>query len=94
MANELYIGTPNGIVLCVDGISILGCSGRFYHAYSSVPVAFESLGEMLFSMEKLYDRLNFPRRGNVDRTFFHHQVTPQASPTNQERKMTDQEMLE
>ena len=69
MRNDLYIGAPNGIVLCVDSLNQRGCSGRFYHAYQRDPVLFDTLGEMLFRMEAFFDELNFPRRGNTDRHF-------------------------
>ena len=69
MGNDLYIGAPNGIMLCVDGVNSRGCQGCFWHAYSEEPTRFESFGEMLFQMERFFDRLDFPRRGNSVRNF-------------------------
>ena len=92
MGNELYIGARNGIVLCIDGIDARGCNGCFWHAYADDPVSFGSLGEMLFRMEALFDRLNFPRRGNADRNFIETQ--PGRRPEKEEEKvMSDQELL-
>ena len=94
MGNELYIGAPNGIVLCVDGIDQMGCSGRFYHAYQEEAVLFKSLGEMLFRMEAFFDDLNFPRRGNSQRTFIEHGGAAGAAHIQQKEKvMSDQELL-
>ena len=87
MGNELYIGAPNGIVLCVDGIDQMGCSGRFYHAYQEEAVLFRSLGEMLFRMEAFFDDLNFPRRGNSQRTFIEHGGAAGAAHIQQKEKI-------
>lgn len=93
MGNELYIGAPNGVVLCIDGINTGGCLGRFYHSYSREPETFASLAEMLFTMEQLFDRLNFPRRGNTERSFTQQHTT---YSTNKEysKIMSDKELLE
>lgn len=94
MGNELYIGARNGIVLCIDGIDSYGCSGMFWHAYSAEPVRFSSLGEMLFRMEALFDRLNFPRRGNSERNFVESGAHTGRRPEKEEEKvMSDQELL-
>ena len=97
MGNDLYIGAPNGIVLCVDSMNQMGCSGRFYHAYQLEPVCFHTLGEMLFRMEEFYDRLNFPRRGNAERNFVETEQSstgkiPNASGKG-EKVMTDKDLL-
>ena len=97
MANDLYIGAPNGVVLCVDSLNQLGCSGRFYHAYQKEAVCFNSLGEMLFRMEDFFDSLNFPRRGNSERHF----ITPDAPAAGnsqyvskkEDKVMSDKELL-
>ena len=94
MGNELYIGAPNGIILCVDGINTAGCIGRYYHSYSQDPVEFSSLAEMLFTMEKLFDELNFPRRGNAERTFTPAQHVNHADNKEKIKVMSDKELLE
>ena len=94
MGNELYIGTPNGVILCIDGVNTGGCFGKFYHSYSFEAEEFSSLAEMLFLMEQLFDRLNFPRRGNSER-FFTDGHTPQYRKEEGNKKvMTDKELLE
>ncbi len=98
MANDLYIGCPNGIVLCVDEINQLGCSGRFYHSYQEEAVLFGSLGEMLFRMEEFFDVLNFPRRGNSERHFVetrdaHVSEGTRPAQEGQKKVMADKELL-
>ena len=93
MANDLYIGCPNGIVLCVDEINQMGCSGRFYHSYQEEAVSFGSLGEMLFRMEEFFDSLNFPRRGNTDRTFTDTHAANAGRHEERERIMADKDVL-
>ncbi len=92
MGNELYIGAPNGIVLCVDGLNEAGIQGCFYHSYSNDPVRFATLGELLFRMEGFFDRINFPHRGNSDRTFTNE--PPHYFREKERNKvMSDQELL-
>ena len=97
MGNDLYIGAPNGVVLCIDSINQMGCSGCFYHAYQKEPVLFNSLGEMLFRMESFFDRLNFPRRGNSERHFIVPDMPAGGSvhivAHKEEKVMSDKELL-
>ena len=98
MANDLYIGTPNGVVLCIDSLNSWGCSGRFYHSWQKEAVAFNSLGEMLFRMEELFDALNFPHRGNKERNFIEpeHPEAGVRRPTlaeKGEKVVSDKELL-
>lgn len=97
MGNDLYIGAPNGIVLCVDSLNQMGCSGRFYHSYQTDPVRFRTLGEMLFRMEAFFDELNYPRRGNTDRHFVDTGpialAKPQSISEKGEKVMADKELL-
>ena len=50
--SEKYIGTPNGIVLCVDNCQGHAVKGRFYHAYSKSAVGFENEDQLMFGMEE------------------------------------------
>ena len=94
MHDQLYIGAPNGVVLCVDGMSSRGCSGRFYHSYQDEPVLFGGLGEMIFRMEEFYDSLNFPRRSNNVRNFTEeHAEHSRSMEKEKEKVMADQELL-
>lgn len=67
--DQCYLGTPNGVVLCVDHVKAGQFGGRMYHAYAQVPKEFKNLEEMLFEQEELYDFLNFPYPATSDRTF-------------------------
>ena len=93
MGKELYIGAQNGIVLCIDGIDDRGCRGCFFHAYQEEAVPFESLGEMLFRIEEFLDRLNFPRKGNSERSFTDNHEARQPEQASG-KVVTDSELLE
>lgn len=67
--NQCYLGTPNGVVLCVDNKKAGQFGGRLYHAYAQEPKEFKNLEEMLFEQEELYNVLNFPHPSTNDRTF-------------------------
>ena len=92
MADQCYIGTPNGVVVCVDRLSAEGCDGRFYHAYRKEEITFRGLGEMLFRMEQFYDVINFPRRANNVRDFMEKERV-YVSDKGIEKMVTDQELL-
>lgn len=90
--SQWYIGTPSGVVLCVDQTSE-GCqfSGRFYHAYSREGTEFSSMEEAIFKLEDFYDSIRFPRPTTNSRTFMQ-----ERQETNQEPeriKIMDDEKL-
>lgn len=91
MANNLYIGAVNGIVIGVDGVSKAGFYGRFWHRYSKEPVRFGSMKSMLSQMEKVFDGLQFPRRGDRPRVFVKRD---EMQTEYKEKHMTDEELLE
>ena len=91
MGNNLYIGAVNGIVICVDGVNTAGFSGRFWHHFSTEPVVFSSMKKMLSEMEKVFDGLQFPRRGDNPRVFVKRDI---AHAEYKEKLMTDEELLE
>ena len=66
---QIYIGTPNGIVLCADSCSGHIFKGRFYHLYSKEPVVFNNQDQLIFGMEKFYDSILFPHPANNVRSF-------------------------
>ena len=91
MGNNLYIGAVNGIVLCVDGADKTGFSGRLYHRFSAEPLGFDSMTGMLLEMEKLFDGIQFPWRGDRPRVFVKRE---EAQTEYKEKYMTDEELLE
>jgi hypothetical protein len=66
---QWYIGTPAGVVLCVNSSNQGDLSGEFYHSYSETAVPFVGIGQMILRMEQLYDYLRFPYPGTNNRSF-------------------------
>ena len=50
--SQWYIGTPNGIVLCIDQVEGRQVSGRFYHRYEEEAAKFANIEQMLFQFER------------------------------------------
>ena len=70
MSNELYIGMPNGVVLCADkGLDHDTFRGRMYHKYSKEAIPISSFWELVREMENLFNDIQFPRAGIRDRSF-------------------------
>lgn len=99
--SQIYIGTPNGIVLCAErgdeGAKKTGGSalrGRFYHAYSREPVIFNNPDQLLFEMESFFDSINFPHPSTAMRSFADMDRGGYRREGRKERKMKDSELLE
>ena len=86
--SQWYIGTPNGIVLCIEQRRGSELAGRFYHRYSAEPTAFSDLGQMTLLMEKLYDDLQFPFAGTNERRFSDSGTAPRMRQEKEERMST------
>lgn len=68
--SELYIGIPNGVVLCADeGLTHDTFKGRMYHKYSKEPIRVTSFLELIREMENFFNDIHFPRAGTRDRSF-------------------------
>lgn len=98
--SQIYIGTPNGIVLCVDAISEQLFKGRFYHSYSPEAVAFDNADQLIFEMERFFDSIRFPHPGTNLRSFADKKKDRSADgrkgrpdTTKKEKIMKDQEIL-
>ena len=93
---QLYIGAPNGIVVCIDRTDPGGFHGRLFHKYSREGAAFDSTERMIYLMEHLFDELEFPRAGTNIRSF---SETEQGSrgmhriKEGMEKIMADEELL-
>ncbi len=77
--SQWYIGSPNGVVLCVDQVEDGSLSGRMYHGYSTEAVEIRELDQLLFELERFFDSINFPypwRPGDL-----HH---PCTAPSEQQ----------
>ena len=66
---QWYIGAPNGVVLCIDGLHDGNPVGKLYHSYQPEPIAVGNVEQMIFQMEELYDSLNFPHPSTNERSF-------------------------
>ena len=91
MSNQSYIGSPNGVVLCVDRISRHRMTGRLYHRYSKQVIPFVSGEQAVFLMEQLFDSLQFPYPSTLERSF--SEELKSAPTSRQERLMNDEDLL-
>lgn len=90
--NKYYIGSPAGVVFCVDQHTADQITGRIYHAYSRQGVPVASLDELLFSMECFFDRLGFPFPGTNQRMFRKRSEEP-IKKERMIRVMKEEELL-
>lgn len=87
-----YIGSPAGVVLCVDSHTDGKTSGYFYHAYSEDGVPVSSMESLVFALERLFDKLGFPFPDTNQRTF----IKKKGNTARKERMikvMGDDELL-
>ncbi len=73
--SQIYIGTPCGLVVCVDRAAGQRLSGRYYHCYSRKGAAFGSLEELVFGMEDFFDGLKYPYPAQRRRGFWGAGIT-------------------
>lgn len=67
--SQIYIGCPNGIVLCINSRSENSIGGEFFHSYSRESIPFQDLQEAVLKIDRFYEKLGFPQRGNKERRF-------------------------
>lgn len=91
MSTQSYIGSPNGVVLCVDRISRHRMTGRLYHRYSKQVIPFVRGEQAVFLMEQLFDSLQFPYPSTLERSF--SEELKSAPTSRQERLMNDEDLL-
>ena len=88
-----YIGTPNGIVLCIDRRCEGTVEGRLYHGYSEEGIPCKGYEQIIRIAEELFNRLGFPYMGTGDRD-----IEGNVHSYQQEKGMTrvlkDENMLE
>ena len=87
--SQLYIGTQNGVVVCVDQISERELSGRFYHSYSLTGGSFSNLGHLLFQMETLFNELRFPYPSTNER-YFNGTALKSASSEGSDKRFSEE----
>lgn len=89
---QWYIGAPNGVVLCVDGMNEGEPSGRLFHNYRTDALPFSSAKQMISYMEDLYDALNFPHPGTNERSFIPVERTDEHY-SERDKIMSDETLL-
>ena len=67
--SQLYIGAPNGVVVCVDRLSRDSFAGRMYHGYAADQLEFDNVDILIHGMHALFEYLDFPREGTNIREF-------------------------
>ena len=85
-----YIGTPWGIILCVDYYRDEKINGRIYHRYQTEPIRIRGMLEAVFEIDAFFDRLGYPFPGTESHYFIKHEKTQRIKMT---RKLSDEEML-
>ena len=90
--SQWYIGTQNGIVLCIDRVEGRQVSGRFYHRFEEEATGFANLEQMLFQFERFFDGISFPYLSTAGRTF-QKNVRKKEREQKRAEKMSDRELL-
>ena len=91
--SQWYMGTPNGVVLCVDRAEGHRFAGRFYHAYSREATVFSDMDGAIFELEGFYDSLNFPHPTTDSRSFGDAGKRMEHRGQERKRAMKDEELL-
>ena len=89
---QWYIGTPNGVVICLNGFQNRTFHGVLYHSYAEEGTPFENAEQMVLAMEKLYNWLNFPHPGTNERSFA-EQPNTRERMTERKKIMSDDSLL-
>lgn len=88
-----YIGTPNGIVLCVSHNHQGTIEGELWHGYSKDGIPFKGFEQIIRTAEELFNALGFPMQGTSDRDI-HGQTYSCRKKEGMTRVLKDEQMLE
>ena len=103
---QIYLGTPAGVVLCVDALGIDAANAekgsilndidaKLWHGYSKDPVKVNVPEHMLREMESLFELINYPRATTTPRSFSSDGGSfSQGTPASVTRCLGDTELLE
>lgn len=70
MGEMIYrLFAPNLIIVCVDERKGNDCAGKFWQQYEKRSYPFQTISDLFFQMEDLFDSWNFPQSSNRSRTF-------------------------
>lgn len=91
-----HSGAPNLCRVCVDAWAGGEATGRLYHCYSKQPEPIGRTSDVLDSIDRLCDRLNYPARTQQPRRFGSQRPRPQPQSTQKkvEPQMTREELAE
>lgn len=88
-----YIGTPNGIVLCVRGNDCGTIEGTLYHGYRKEGIPFRGYEDIIRIAEELFNALGFPFMGTGDRDI-NGRIHSCQKKKGMTRVMKDDELLQ
>lgn len=92
--NNLYIGVPNGVVLCIDEPIREGLFyGELFHGYRDSGLKVISFEQFIQTMGRLFDELNHPRANIRERSFTGSAGIARTVRNRKERIMSDKELL-
>ncbi len=92
--SEIYISTPNPVIICVDRVQEYIREGYLYHPYNKEGIHFENIEKVFDTMESFYDDLNFPFSATSFRTFRTNKKKKEpAGKTELIRIWTNEELL-
>ena len=92
IGSQIYIGTPAGVVLCVDGHDENSLKAKFYTSYTTEPVHVISWDQLIFEMERFYDDIRFPYPTTKSRSFTETAPKPYTN-ARKAKVMKDEELL-
>lgn len=87
-----HSGAPNLCRVCVDAWAGGEVTGRLYHCYSRQPEPIGRISDVLDSIDRLCDRLNYPARTQQPRHFGPEKLRPQITQKKVEPQMTREEL--
>ena len=90
--SQWYIGTQNGVVVCVDRYGRGQMAGRFCHAYCRGETPFVNETQLVFQLEQFFDEIRYPHPTTNSRTFTEEQPGTEHRCRRQ-KVMSDDELL-
>ena len=90
--SQIYIGTPAGVVLCVDAYDDSSLKAKFYTSYGQEPIEVASWDQLVFEMEHFYDDIRFPYPTTKSRSFTEKAPKPYTN-ARKAKVMKDEELL-
>ncbi len=88
-----YIGTPNGMVLCVGRSGSGTIEGYLYHGYSAEGIPFRGYEAIIRIAEDFFNALGFPYKGTGDRDI-HGRTHNYRKKEGMTRVMKDEDLLQ